>query len=361
MSEQPKNSHGARVLKRKMPTSMQIKRRMARLQAQSPYQTFGLETGCGQDAVRAAYYSLVKSYHPDAWGVLSDSSDKVLAQDLYFAFKGQFESLLALEKYETARTSQIQTASAKPRVAAEPKHGLVFDSEGGFGLDDESEVSPESSVDRQAQLEKLLRRTAQKKMRKTYDKLRQSHSGEPRRQPSRPTRSTVDPDTRKEHLQRLKQRKSVQPSPTQQKKPAPSPAQQLFNQGYRSYQANSWGPAFDAFTKALELEPDNGLFKTFHAYTMFLNDASCKLQALQMLREVVDSEHRQAMSDAFLFIGYIYRTIESKADRAMAYFDKAVELNPHNSDAQNARRLEARRAKERQRPNTIGGWLNKKL
>lgn len=363
MSDDSKNQQGARILKRKMPVSMRIKRHAAQLHAQSPYKTFELDKGCGEDAVRTSYYKLIKSYHPDVWGLLDNSADKVLAQDLFFAFKGQFESLLALEKYETARTSKIQAAYVDPTGQGhESSVGLVFDSDGGFGLDDDSEVSPTSSVDRQAQLQGLLRRTAQKNLRKTYDTLRSSHVERPPEQ-ERVKRATIEPDARKEHMKRLLQRKETTQSqqPIAPKKPESSKAQKAFNHGYRSYQASSWKHALEAFTYAFELEPDNGLYKTFYAYTMFLNDASCKLTALQMLREVADSKHRQAMSDAFLFIGYIYRTIEAKADRAMAYFEKSLELNPHNTDAQNAQRLEARRAKKvRGRPSSLSGLFNKK-
>lgn len=358
--DRPKSfGQGAQIFKKKArPIADRIKRQAESLSNQTPYQTFGLNPGCGQAVVRETYYDLLKVYHPDAWGKLDRASDKLLAQDLFFAFKGQFESLLTLEELREAKQKRTPTRSVGDSFSSIELDPITQELTGLSQASDE--LSEEERRDR---LQRLLKRSAQSKLKQTYNKLRETYDHQP---PQPDLSATLDPKTRQAHLDRLEERKEQIKQPAEASALDPiqaSPSQEIFNRAYLAFKDHHYRRSLELFEEAHKMEPENGLFTTYYAYTLFLTDAEQKQTSLTLLRAVIDSGDRQALSDAYLFAGYIYKTIDGKENRAIKFFRKAVEQNPYNHDAARAVRLEERRAKQKQ--STLGGqllspWRNKK-
>ena len=61
----------ARVKGIETEKTTQLQQRMREVSLLDPYAVLGLERGAGQDAIKAAYHELVRTYHPDRFATLA--------------------------------------------------------------------------------------------------------------------------------------------------------------------------------------------------------------------------------------------------------------------------------------------------
>jgi tetratricopeptide (TPR) repeat protein len=112
----------------------------------------------------------------------------------------------------------------------------------------------------------------------------------------------------------------------------------FFNEGFQRFKLQRFEEALDYFQRAKEGEVGNGLYMTFHAYCIFLADASKREEAEKLLREALQRGHRQSQPDAYLFLGYVVKH-KGKLEEAQRYFEAALELNPGSHEAEREIRL----------------------
>lgn len=118
---------------------------------------------------------------------------------------------------------------------------------------------------------------------------------------------------------------------------APNPARDAFNKGFKHYKAEELEQALAQFGLARRFQ-DEGLYKTFYAYTMFRLDETTGPEAIKMLEDVIESKHRQASADAHLFLGQILKA-GGNLQRAQKHFHDALRLNPKSREAEREVRL----------------------
>jgi TolA-binding protein len=145
---------------------------------------------------------------------------------------------------------------------------------------------------------------------------------------------------RKKKLDRLIKKTSQVDDPN-----APNPARDAFNRGYKHYKADELEDALKQFALALRFR-DDGLYKTFYAYTEYQLDESKAADAIQMLEEVIESKHRQAAPDAHLFLGHILKA-GGNHPRAIRHYEEALRLNPKSREAEREVRLAKMRKKSK--------------
>lgn len=136
--------------------------------------------------------------------------------------------------------------------------------------------------------------------------------------------------------------------------PATPEHKETFNKAFQAFKKQFYTQALPLFEEAHKAQPQESLYTTFYAYTLFLSDASRKEEVERLLREVIESKDRQVLPDAHLFLGYVLRTIPERAQKALKHFQIAVELNPHSHEAKRALRLEQRR---KERHSSLGNQL----
>ncbi|MBN1945066.1 MAG: hypothetical protein JW797_05285 [Bradymonadales bacterium] len=77
---------------------VELAARATEFQSWSAYQIFGLEPGCGREAVEEVYYRLVKEHHPDVYALARSPSAKPLAEMVFRRIRDGFRELLSQEK-----------------------------------------------------------------------------------------------------------------------------------------------------------------------------------------------------------------------------------------------------------------------
>lgn len=136
-------------------------------------------------------------------------------------------------------------------------------------------------------------------------------------------------------------------------------AKEAFNEGYQEYKLKRLNKALPLFQKALELEPNNGLYMTFYGQTLFKEQPDQRDKAEKLLRDAVITKHRQALPDAHLFLGLLLKTKPGGGDEAIRHFRNALYLNPASHEAEREIRLWERRQEEAANPTDAAGLLKK--
>lgn len=135
----------------------------------------------------------------------------------------------------------------------------------------------------------------------------------------------------------------------------------LFNEAYKDFKLKRYEQALRLFRAAHEREPADGLYMTFFGYCLFLVHPDQIQLAEDKLKAAIETEHRQALPDAHLFLGYILEK-QGKSARALRHFERAHQLNPASRDAERQLRLyQMRQAREHEdNPNDLISKLFKK-
>jgi tetratricopeptide (TPR) repeat protein len=361
-------------------TARMLKQRLEELSGKTPYGVFDLWEGCGREQVRKRFYELVKENHPDRYGGnIADIRES--SQEIFLLIKAAYGKLLTVEGVQTVAerpSASLEESSGARRDILErlDRHareaGLSERSEVGVAMPNRLDLAPtapgldESSEVRQLLASRLARRAS----------LTQQIQGRQLQStmPGRTTQATpaprnaataMDEEERRAKLARLAQKKSTlfetnpglrggEPIPGLGVSPVPasvltrtSPGlkkdkdlepKDLFNEGYQRFKMQRYDEALEYFQRAKDGEAGNGLYMTFHAYCTFLVDASKRDEVEKLLREALQSRHRQAQPDAHLFLGYVLKT-KGKLEEAQRHFEASLELNPTCHDAEREIRL----------------------
>ncbi len=342
-----------------------------RLTDQSDHEALGLWEGCGREAVKEAYYDLVKKHHPDVYGGNVDRDIRRLAQKIFVAIRKAYSRLLNEEEEQTvpppdSTSSQRahQQANRKPRQTLRPGQ-LNSPVDGGDKASSPKRQShstpiamgreptaPHPSIDKQQAAKKQAAKQQTSKPTKTTP-AKPSRSKPQRSTPSSSRRHSShgigdqasDPEWRKKQLERLqKKRTSSRPRSTTRPGSTPSsdPTRQTFNLGYKQFRDQRFKKAFPHLEKAYQKDPKNPLYATFYAYCLFQTDASKAQQAREILENALEAKDRQSLPDTHLFLGHILKAL-GKEKRAYRHFKKVRNLNPSNREAEREIRLYEKR------------------
>jgi hypothetical protein len=365
------------------------------LESMTAHQVFGLWEGCGRELVKETYYSMVKEHHPDVYGGNVSGDVRKLAQTIFVQIRQSYSELLKVEQEQTVpppdpidpsakgrkRRKQVDTLHSKQGQPAvekkklrQPNRAQRMTSPIGLGRAP-SEAHPEYTGDSAASPQKPKRTKTTPPKASTTSRTRRRTSSLGGKKSRRRTSSaggigepTSDPEWRRQRLERLERsssrtRRPTPISPSGGSIPAPKnkpkPAQSAFNSGFKKFKNNLYRKALADFQRAHEAEPENGLYKTFYAYCLFQVDPDQSKKCREMLKKVIDSNDRQALPDAHLFLGKILK-VDGHPDRAYRHFKKALELNPAAREAEREIRLyEKRHGLDKKKSGGDGGLFKK--
>lgn len=375
----------------------ELRRTHERFVDADPYEIFDLWRGCGEREVSDRFYKLVKRHHPDSYGGNISGEAKRLAEEIFIRIKRAYGELRKVEdeqtvppdeavETDTSRTTLNQSLSS-PSVTAMgsgpdgepdetnseqtdsgrrgPKRPAAHDS-GGPGEPSKasseaphrSEASesrgdePEDNDERVDKLKRLQKRLSEKDLSRSQKK------------------TPFKPGVRQKKLASLRKNPEKTAASKLQKLDEPDSedeAKEYFNAGYRAFKNEREAKSHRYFELAHEFDPDQPLWKTFYAYTLFLVDPDDRDRAAELLREVLDSEDRQARPDAHLFLGRLLK-VQERHKRARRHFERAVELDPNSIEAQRELRVYKMREGDSSDPEDsddsgsfFGNLLNKDL
>ena len=346
------------------------------MRAQTPHQIFGVWEGCGRQVVQDRFYFLVKEHHPDVYGGNVTGRVKQLAQEIFIHVKDTYSELLKLEKGQTVAppveparavpVSRTGTAKAIPHDArppssprVEPPRGFAERVPSATGVALAGQASPVAPIgdepseprpDVRARIERLsgFRQKQQQRMRRV------SSHGSSLETPSDPSdvefgeisdvSDAVDPQVELEAERQAKLKTLMQKASKVNHPNAPNPAKDAFNNGYKLFREEMYQKAFVDFQKAYELAPDEPLYQTFYAYLLFKLNPEKHERAEEILRDVLVSGNRQAVPDAYLFMGHIWKA-RNDQEKALKHYERAFKLNPGCVEAERELRITAMRDK----------------
>ncbi len=367
------------------------------MKSMSAHDVFGIWEGCGREVVKETYYEMVKEHHPDVYGGNISGEIRTLAQRIFIEIRNSYSTLLKTEGEQTVpapgHSTTSETTEARRKQVNTLRPGQINRSALGgepsksrpnpFGSTESGPIAmkrtPTSTHPDLEQQQKAAKKATAKKAKKS--KKAQSKSTSKNANAKRPRRrdSSVDtpnsglanaassPEQRKEKLNRLKRRKTAPPGRKSTPIASSSTANttkndsaDTFNLGYKKFKKHQYDEAFPYLKKAYQAEPENGLYMTFFAYCLFQTNPSKVKQSRKLLRKAIDSEHRQSLPDAHLFLGNILKA-QDHEQRAYKHFKKALQLNPASRDAEREIRLYERRHgnKKKKRDSKAGGFFKK--
>jgi CheY-like chemotaxis protein len=350
----------------------------------TPYEIFDVWEGCGRAPIQSKFYEMVKTHHPDVYGGNVSGDVKRLAQEIFIGVKDAYTELLKVEDKQTC---------PDPREQDEP------DEENGFsraaakpGAD--SQPSPDTDASR-ASTERLQRRAstglgdelsfggeraddiADSARKSRIERLKAKRNATPiglSREPSTPivegkSRKSKLPEGSEKRREKVDEiRRHSSPGSASSKPIAPkagsadksSPAKRAFNEGYKAWRENENKElAYEQFSTAYNLEPDNGKYMTFYGYLLFLNEPDKQAEAQKVLEKAIEMKDRQSLPDAHVFMGQMLKA-QDRTKKAMAHFKRALELNPKSREAEREVRLYRMRHEEEE-PESKGGSFLKNL
>lgn len=369
---------------------------LAGMREATAHENFDIWEGCGRDVVRNRFYELVKEYHPDVYGGNVTGRVRTLAQEIFILFKANYQELLKVEREQTVPPpdSHLSESSLSERSESmsfarsegtNPRRRPTHETPGPenrentatrtkssigstmFPNSDEPSASaipatPAESRetkknDVKSKIEKLSgfrRREARRRNRRIStpgdgldmgSEIQQSEFSEASEaeqiEEEKPPEVPPEVAARQAKLDALKKKAEASRGPN-----APDPAKEAFNEGYRAFREERLDEAFLSFKTAYEKDPEDGLYLTFYGYLVFRLDPTRIDEAEELVRKALQTGNRQAMPDACLFLGYIFKA-RGDEDRAYKQFQRAYRLNPASVDAEREIRLADRRKKRR--------------
>lgn len=343
----------------------ELREHLAQMEQSTPYEIFDVWEGCGREVVQEKFYDLVKLHHPDVYGGNVSGDVKRLAQEIFIGVKDAYQALIKVE-----REQMVSPPASDSEASFMPEHSFAAETlgeESSFVTDpaptEESEAEgphtrPTAPVQRPLTGKATPRRTqsspGNEARKSQIERLKSRRNATPiglgRREssagaghrPSQSDRRPTNPDERRAKLEKLKRasqtgaRASVTGN-TGVLNPGDI-AQEHFNKGYRAWRQDQISIAYDHFSQAYNLEPDNATYMTFYGYLLFRRDPEKVEQAKKVLEKAIEMKHRQSLPDAYVFMGQIQKVVGTER-KAYAYFKKALALNPKSIDAQREVRL----------------------
>lgn len=339
----------------------ELRRTYERMSDADPYEVFDLWEGCGESVVRERFYKLVQRHHPDSYGGNISDEAKELAEKTFIIIKDAHAELLRAEDEQLVSRSEALESSTSGSSLDESLTSPSVTAMGSGSDEEESSTSEEPAAE-------TAEMTASGE---APQSKRGTGSEEPRYDAERTSDGSDDEGDRAEKLNRLRRNRSDTDQGRSQRKTPFKPgvrreklaslrknpdkekaskverfeppeseeeAQEYFNVGYRAYKDENQAKAKTLFERAHQFDPDNPLWKTFYAYTMFLVDSDQRDRAEKLLREALESDDAQARPDAHLFLGRILKVKDSHK-RARKHFEAALELNPDSIEAKRELRV----------------------
>jgi tetratricopeptide (TPR) repeat protein/CheY-like chemotaxis protein len=340
----------------------------------TPYEIFDVWEGCGRAPIQSKFYEMVKSHHPDVYGGNVSGDVKRLAQEIFIAVKDAYTELLKVEREQTrpdpgqkdapgqnessavmtdtgpgtqsspgTRSSDTSTDRLRARTPS-PRPSV---SETSSGLSDEMSFGAEKADEitdsaRKSRIERL-----KAKRRATPIGLSREPSTPIVEGKSRKSEIREGTDERRARIDKI--RKNSTPglaASTTGVGDKDDLAKRAFNEGYKAWRENeNKEVAFEKFSTAYNLEPDNGKYMTFYGYLLFLSDPDKQNEAQKVLEKAIQMKDRQSLPDAHVFMGHVLK-VQDKPKQAMGHFKKALELNPKSREAERELRLYQMRKKE---------------
>ncbi len=342
------------------------------MRAQSKYRIFGVWEGCGRAVVQERFYTLVKEYHPDVYGGNVTGRVKQLAQEIFILVKVTYSELLKAEKGDqtvappasaappvrvsktgTARVlTNVNTPIISPETSSAP---VGFEPSRNFAeripTSTVSAVDPGPKADVQSRIERLsgFRQKQEQRSRRRNSAHGLSIDSEADLSEASdayesPEPVQVEPEVDVEAERRAKLKVLMKKASAVNHPNAPNPAKEAFNTGYRLFKEDKFQQAFVDIKLAYELAPEEPLYQTFYAYLLFKLQPDKHEVAEEILREVLLSGHRQAIPDAYLFMGHIWKA-RNDTDKAVKHYERALKLNPGCVEAERELRFVAMRDK----------------
>ncbi|MFB6374022.1 MAG: DnaJ domain-containing protein [Bradymonadaceae bacterium] len=374
----PSSGHGAPSEPSTADREAELRQRYDELRDADPYEILGLWKGCGEEEVRSQFFKLVKTNHPDSYGGNISEEGKELAEEIFIRIKDAYSELLSQEDEQTVPAEEARRRQASGEVEVQDGSEIDSPQEAGLGESlaspsvtamgsgaagaessaaDEADpaepgaratMPPGSDYDRDAtnvsvDLDAANSRGSAdessdpEERKKKLEKIRQRTVSKEKAAQS----DDLDPEERKKKLSSLRKSSSSQTAEKVANLEAADTddeAQEYFNQGYKAYKNEDHENALTYFEQALEYDGDNGLYKTFYGYLLFLNDPDDKNKAQRLLSEALETDNKQAKPDAHLFLGRILK-VKDKHDQAKQHFQKAVDLNPESVEAKRELRV----------------------
>lgn len=356
------------------------------LQRYTPHQVFGLWEGCGRKVVQERFYVMVKEHHPDVYGGNVSNDIRSLSQRIFIAVKDAYAELMKIEGEQTVAPPAEDSPVDKPEASASSSAhtprpvqmtpvAVTPSSSGRGGAADtpgraQHRTAPISMSREPSSLHPdLAAQTRNEEARKqkfeSFAARQEQKTNDVRRERLEKLVSHQSTKVdRAEKLQALSGPQSKSPAPrSNPSASAPSaqtPEEQAkfsFNEGYKKFRNQQYPEALPLFEKAYTLEPENGLYTTFFAYTTFQTNAEAIDEAQDLLEKAIKTGHRQALPDAHLFLGYVLKIkgLERKAHRN---FEMALSLNPTSVDAKREIRLYEMRHKDSSSSDPVGFLKN---
>ncbi|MEM1349381.1 MAG: hypothetical protein AAGI01_12540 [Myxococcota bacterium] len=354
------------------------------MKSQTFHERLGLRQGCGKRAARDAFIELTHKFHPDAFaGAEYSDTERGLAQEIFLLVQEAREHVLRMETSDDPKNPAFGRLAARAQNrlqgtsagSAQQNMDALSRADAAYNSISETPRDVSRDADRASLLKGLKSHAARRSLEHTSSILNAEsssashHSGvgaqqsqqltdeerrakfdtlKKRRRPTRSLRESLNGLSRTSSGASLSEpsapsapsvlpTRGLKPSkPLYSKGPVENlTPQQSFNIGYRDFTVGRYPEALEPLRRAVEAEPRNGLFLTVYGYVLFLNEPVEKSRvAEQMLHRAIDTENRQALPDAHLYLGKVLkRRGPEYYKKALFHFQQSLELNPHSADA----------------------------
>jgi len=135
-------------------------------------------------------------------------------------------------------------------------------------------------------------------------------------------------------------------------------AKMSFKKGERLFRNRDYSIAEACFHEAMTKDPLTPIYSHMHAYSAFLAKQMPAAEALAII-EKLQPETQQQSSDFHYTTGRIIRLSDGDEAKAITHFEKAVQANPENRDAQREIRLVAMRTDAKPSSTGLGSFLDR--
>lgn len=349
---------------------------------QSGYSLLGIQRGCGIKALDAAYYAWINQYHADRFVRYNDHECVKLANELLMLMNSSYAKLA---KVERANAEMPAHSASDSHIEVSPRIGA-----GRARISTLNTSTAESSKRLRAVSNEL------KAIQANEDKQRKQESPSSSRNPIRPASSQQDrasdgvsPKNEQSTAQFVKmsdliaQREAAKKARNEASRLAgvdvenadsrlnvqkasriseQATPEQLFATAQKKLKLGLSYDAFQAIDSAYKLEPDNEIYKVYHAYTSFLINPSNRDEAIEIIsviahdlrdRAKFETKIRDKVFAPYYFLGKLYLAAE-RYDEANEALSFASKLDPSDIDTQRSLRYIAMQIEKRQIPEAKG-------
>ncbi|MCA9561856.1 MAG: DnaJ domain-containing protein [Myxococcales bacterium] len=335
---------------------MELAKRAESFRRMSPHQIFGIEEGCGRNTVQQAYYRLVKEHHPDTYALARSPEIKPLAEEVFHLVRVAYNDLVRIEKSNPesrlnegnkeanlkGRTGFNQPMPTASRMSAPADSGVPRSNSPSTPHPDPVRRQPEASSPRTTHDGSRYRTQASGPVERTRITTSGGNSATRIKIPRRkPTATAARPGPNSTFPGRSMTAKVTGISPGVQTTTTPK---QAFKAGVTQLAAGNNDSALGYFQQAYSAEENNASYVAHYAWTMYLNDSEKVKDAVTLLKKALVDFKDADLEWPALFLGHIFMA-EDREDKALRFYQQALEANPRNIEAKRRLRLHDMRKK----------------